>query len=129
MRLIKRAERGLTLAAGGLHDVIQSVNKYKPNPSFTPKWSEKPLLKSWQKRKPTLGWPRTTDSLCPNCVIEAREAIIIGKKDVSVVINEKGGEMTARIIERDGEISMIKDSPPHGHFEDMMAIDSKFLTH
>ena len=42
MRLIKRAEKGLTLAAGGLHDVIQSVNKYKPNPSFTPKWSDKP---------------------------------------------------------------------------------------
>ena len=31
MRLIKRAEKGLTLAAGGLHDVIQSVNKYKPS--------------------------------------------------------------------------------------------------
>ena len=27
MRLIKRAERGLTLVAGGLHDTIQSVNK------------------------------------------------------------------------------------------------------
>nr|MDQ2936773.1 hypothetical protein [Acidobacteriota bacterium] len=64
MRLIKRAEKGLTLAAGGLHNAIQSVNKYKPNPSFTPKWSDKPLLKSWQKSKPTLGWPRTTDSLC-----------------------------------------------------------------
>ena len=76
MRLIKRAEKGLTLAAGGLHDVIQAVNKYKPNPSFTPKWSDKPLLKSWQKSKPTLGWPRTTDSLCPNCVIEARESIL-----------------------------------------------------
>ena len=24
---------------------------------------------------------------------------------------------------------MIKDCPTHGHFEDMMAIDSKFLTH
>jgi len=35
MRLIKRAEKGLTLAAGGLHNAIQAVNKYKPNPSFT----------------------------------------------------------------------------------------------
>src|SRR3569832_384605 len=88
MRPIKHAERGLTLIAGGLFNAIQSVNKYKPNPSFTPKWSDKPLLKSWQKSKPTLGWPRTTDSLCPNCVIEAREEIISGKKDVSVLINE-----------------------------------------
>jgi uncharacterized radical SAM superfamily Fe-S cluster-containing enzyme len=129
MRLIKRAEKGLTLVAGGLHDTIQSVNKYKPNPSFTPKWSDKPLLKSWQKSKPTLGWPRTTDSLCPNCVIEARESIISGKQDVSVLINEKVGEIKAQIIERDGEVWMVKDCPIHGHFEDMMAIDVKFLTH
>ena len=117
------------MIAGGLFNAIQSVNKYKPNPSFTPKWSDKPLLKSWQKSKPTLGWPRTTDSLCPNCVIEAREEILSGKKDVSVLINEKVGEIKATIIERDGEIWMIKDCPVHGHFEDMMAIDSRFLTH
>jgi len=129
MRPIKHAERGLTLIAQGLFNAIQSVNKYKPNPSFTPKWSDKPLLKSWQKSKPTLGWPRTTDSLCPNCVIEAREAILSGKKDVSVLINEKVGEIKATIIERDGQIWMIKDCPVHGHFEDMMAIDASFLTH
>ncbi|HET6862207.1 MAG TPA: radical SAM protein [Pyrinomonadaceae bacterium] len=129
MRPIKHAERGLTFLAGRTFNLIQSVNKFRPNPSFTPKWSEKPLLKSWQKSKPTLGWPRTTDSLCPNCVIEAREAILSGKKDVSVLINEKVGEIKAQIIERDGEIWMIKDCPQHGHFEDMMAIDSKFLTH
>ena len=129
MRPVKHAEKGLTLVAGALHDVIQSVNKYKPNPSFTPKWSDKPLLKSWQKSKPTLGWPRTTDSLCPNCVIEARESILSGKQDVSVLINEKVGEIKAQIIERNGEIWMVKDCPIHGHFEDMMAIDVKFLNH
>jgi 7,8-dihydro-6-hydroxymethylpterin dimethyltransferase len=129
MRPIKHAERGLTLLASGLFNAIQSVNKYKPNPAFTPKWSDKPLLKSWQKSKPTLGWPRTTDSLCPNCVIEAREEILSGKKDVTVLINEKVGEIKATIIERDGQIWMIKDCPVHGHFEDMMAIDSRFLTH
>jgi len=129
MRSIKHVEKGLTLVAGAVHDTIQSVNKYKPNPSFTPKWSDKPLLKSWKKSKPTLGWPRTTDSLCPNCVIEARESILSGKQDVSVLINEKVGEIKAQIIERDGEVWMVKDCPIHGHFEDMMAIDVKFLTH
>ena len=129
MRPIKHVEKGLTLIAGGLFNTIQSINKYKPNPSFIPKWSDKPLLKSWQKSKPTLGWPRTTDSLCPNCVIEAREAIISGAKDVSVLINEKVGEIKAQIIERDGQIWMVKDCPVHGHFEDMMAIDSNFLKH
>jgi uncharacterized radical SAM superfamily Fe-S cluster-containing enzyme len=129
MRPIKHAEKCLTMLAGAVFDGIQVVNKYKPNPSFTPKWSDKPLLKSWQKTKPTLGWPRTTDSLCPNCVIEAREAILNGQKDVADLINEKVGEIKAQIIERDGEIWMVKDCKIHGHFEDMMAIDSKFLTH
>src|SRR3979411_2383221 len=129
MKMIKHAERGLTAIAGGLFDSIQIINRYKPTPAFTPKWSEKPLLKSWQKSKPTVGWPRVTDSLCPNCVIEAREEILSGKQDVAILLNEKVGEIKAQIIERNGEIWMVKDCPIHGHFEDMMAIDSKFLTH
>lgn len=129
MRPIKHVEKGLTVVAGGIFKAIKSINQYKPNPSFTPKWSDKPMLKSWQKSKPTLGFPRTTDSLCPNCVIEAREEILNGKRDVSTLINEKVGEIKAQIIERDGQIWMIKDCPQHGHFEDLMAIDSKFLHH
>ncbi|MEO8074349.1 MAG: radical SAM protein, partial [Acidobacteriota bacterium] len=129
MRPVKHFEKGLTYIAGGVFNAVKAVNKYKPNPSFTPKWSDKPLLKSWQKTKPTLGFPRTTDSLCPNCVIEAREDILAGKKEVGILVNEKVGEIKAQIIERDGEIWMIKDCPDHGHFEDLMAIDSKFLQH
>jgi len=129
MRAIKHFEKGLTYVAGGVFKAVKSVNQYKPNASFTPKWSDKPLLKSWQKTKPTLGFPRTTDSLCPNCVIEAREDILSGKQDVSLLVNEKVGEIKAQIIERDGEIWMIKDCPTHGHFEDLMAIDSEFLKH
>src|SRR6266508_4025888 len=129
MIAVKYAERALTLVAGGVFDSIQVLNKYKPNPSFTPKWSDKPLLKSWQKTKPTLGWPRTTDSLCPNCVIEARQDILDGKKDVSVLLNEKVGEIKATILERDGKILMVKDCPIHGHFEDVMAIDTEFFKH
>lgn len=129
MKPIKHFEKGLTYVAGGIFNAVKAVNKYKPNPSFTPKWSDKPLLKSWQKTKPTLGFPRTTDSLCPNCVIEAREDILAGKKDVGILVNEKVGEIKAQIIERDGQIWMIKDCPEHGHFEDLMAIDSNFLHH
>src|SRR5438132_1699033 len=129
MKPVKYFERGLAAFAGATFNSIQAINKYRPNPSFTPKWSDKPLLKSWQKTKPTLGWPRTTDSLCPNCVIEARESILSWQQDVAVLINEKVGEIKAQIIERDGEIWMIKNCPTHGSFEDMMAIDAKFLTH
>jgi len=88
-----------------------------------PRWSDKPLQKSWEKTKPVLGFPRETDSLCPTCVREAREAILDGSKDVSVLLNEKVGEIKATILERDGKILMVKDCPVHGHFEDVMSID------
>src|SRR6266403_2061175 len=118
----------LCKAAGITFDTIQYFNKRNPNPSVTPKWSDKPLLKSWEKTKPTLGFPRQTDSLCPACVKEAREAIIAGKKDWRDLMHEKVGEIKAQIIERDGQVWMVKDCPLHGHYEDMMAIDSKFLS-
>jgi uncharacterized radical SAM superfamily Fe-S cluster-containing enzyme len=117
----------LCKTAGVAFDTIQVFNKYNPNPSFTPKWSDKPLLKSWEKSKPTLGWPRQTDSLCPGCVKDARDAIFEGKKDWRDLMHEKVGEIKAQIIERDGEIWMVKECPIHGKYEDMMAIDAKFL--
>jgi uncharacterized radical SAM superfamily Fe-S cluster-containing enzyme len=128
-RPVKYVEKGLSVAANGAWVVFNTLNKIKQNPAFTPRWSEKPLLKSWQKVKPPLGWPRETDSLCPVCVREARQAILDGKKDVSVLLNEKVGEIKATIIERDGKILMVKDCPVHGHFEDVMAIDTAFFKH
>ena len=80
------------------------------------------LLKSWEKSKPTLGWPRTTDSLCPDCVKEAREAIINGKKDWTDLIHEKVGEIKAQIVERDGQVWMVKECAIHGKYEDLMAV-------
>src|SRR5436189_1031836 len=114
--------------AGITFNTIQYFNKRNPNPSVTPKWSDKPLLKSWEKTKPTLGFPRQTDSLCPACVKEAREAIIAGKKDWRDLMHEKVGEIKAQIIEREGQVWMVKDCPLQGHYEDMMAIDYKFLS-
>ena len=126
---VKYVEKGLTIAAKGAWVVFDALNSIKPNESFTPKWSEKPLLKSWQKVKPPLGWPRETDSLCPVCVREARQEILDGKRDYKVLLTEKIGEIKATIIERDGKILMVKDCPIHGHFEDVMAIDSAFFKH
>jgi len=128
-QVMRAVDAAVCKAAGITFNGIQFFNKRNPNPSFTPKWSDKPLLKSWEKTKPTLGWPRQTDSLCPDCVKEAREAIIHGKKDWRDLMNEKVGEIKAQIVERDGEVWMIKDCPLHGHYEDMMAIDAKFLDH
>jgi uncharacterized radical SAM superfamily Fe-S cluster-containing enzyme len=119
----------LSIAANGVWVVFNALNKINQRPAFTPKWSDRPLLKSHEKTKPPLGWPRETDSLCPICVREARREILDGKKDVGVLLNEKVGEIKATILERDGKIMMVKDCPIHGHFEDVMAIDAAFFKH
>ena len=126
---IKYVEKAVVIAAKGTWAVFERLNRIKPNPSPTPKWSEKPLLKSYEKSKPPLGWPRTTDSLCPKCVPEIRQQILDGHLPHEVLMNEKVGEIKAQIVERDGKILMVKDCPTHGHFEDVMSIDTEFSQH
>src|SRR5512133_1911216 len=126
---IKYVEKAVTVAATGVWAVFERLNRIKPNPSPTPKWSDKPLLKSYEKSKPPLGWPRSTDSLCPKCVPEIRQQILDGKLPYEILVNEKVGEIKAQIVERDGKILMVKDCPKHGHFEDVMSIDPEFSRH
>ncbi len=126
---IKYVERAVSLAANAAWFVYDKANQINPNPSFTPKWSEKPLLKSWEKVKPPLGWPRETDSLCPKCVPEIRQQILDGKVPVEILKNDKVGEIKAQVIERDGKILMVKECQIHGRFEDVMSMDPAFFKH
>jgi 7,8-dihydro-6-hydroxymethylpterin dimethyltransferase len=127
---IKYLEKAISIVANGAWQIFcWSNNLFPENPSFTPRWSDKPLLKSREKSKPPLGWPRQTDSLCPRCVPEIRQQIVDGKQDYRVLLNEKPGEIKAQIIERDGQILMVKDCPIHGHFEDVLSIDPEFSKH
>jgi 7,8-dihydro-6-hydroxymethylpterin dimethyltransferase len=125
----KYVEKGLSIAANGAWAVFSRLNRLQQGPAFTPAWSDHPMLKSHEKSKPPLGWPRTTDSLCPTCVREARQAILDGQQPVSSLLDEKVGEIPATILERDGKILMVKDCPIHGHFEDVMAVDTAFFQH
>jgi uncharacterized radical SAM superfamily Fe-S cluster-containing enzyme len=126
---VKYAEKVLTVAANAAWVVFDKLNQIHPNPGFTPKWSDKPLLKSWEKAKPPLGWPRETDSLCPRCVPEIRQRILDGETPLEVLYDQRPGEIKAKIVERDGQILMVKDCPIHGHFEDVMSIDADFYRH
>src|SRR5512146_1918970 len=128
-RPVKYLEKALTYVAAAAWFVFERLNRIRPNPSFTPRWSDKPLLKSWQKSKPPLGWPRETDSLCPRCVPEIRKRILDGELPVDILNSQKVGEVKAQVIERDGKILMVKDCPIHGHFEDVMAVDTEFFAH
>ena len=126
---IKYVEKAMTYVARGAWVVYDKWNSVNQQPAVTPKWADKPLLKSYEKTKPPLGWPRATDSLCPKCVPEIRQQIVDGKLPYEILLNEKVGEIKAQIIERDGQILMVKDCPKHGHFEDVMAMDTEFFRH
>src|SRR5436189_90522 len=126
---VKYVEKAVTVAATGAWAVFQRLNRVKPNPSPKPKWSDKPLLKSYEKTKPPLGWPRSTDSLCPRCIPEIRQQILDGKLPYEILLNEKVGEIKATIVEKDGKVMMVKQCPKHGLFEDVMSIDTEFSRH
>jgi len=126
---VKYVEKAVTYGAKGAWFVFERLNRIRPNPSPTPRWSDKPLLKSYEKSKPPLGWPRSTDSLCPKCVPEIRQRILDGQLPYEVLLNEKVGEIKAAICEIDGKVLMVKECPIHGRFEDVMSIDTEFSKH
>ncbi len=126
---IKYFEKAVTIGANATWKVFDGLNQINQNPSFTPKWSDKPLLKSGEKVKPPLGWPRQTDSLCPKCIPAIRQRIVDGEVDYKILLNQPVGEIKAEIIERDGQILMVKECPEHGKFEDLMSIDPAFSKH
>ncbi|MGA3212174.1 MAG: radical SAM protein [Terriglobales bacterium] len=129
-RPIKYVEKSLAYAAGAAWFAFERLNRISRNPGFIPKWSDKPLLKSWEKEKPPLGWPRQTDSLCPKCVPDIRNEVLNGKVPSDIFReNPVPGQIKATIIERDGKILMVKECEKHGRFEDVMAMDTKFFSH
>ncbi|WP_394844389.1 radical SAM protein [Pendulispora brunnea] len=106
---------------------MQKLNRAIERPGKHPKWAPAPLLKRRERTFPQLGFPRETDSLCPKCVKAVRTEILSGERDLRTLIDGKPGEIKARIIERDGQVLMVKECPEHGRFEDVMAIDAAFL--
>src|SRR3954465_12407283 len=126
---IKYFEKAVTVGANAAWQIFDRFNQINQKTSFTPKWSDKPLLKSYEKTKPPLGWPRETDSLCPRCIPEIRQRIVDGEVDYKILLNQPVGEIKAKIIERDGRILMVRECSIHGQFEDLMSIDPAFSKH
>ncbi|HKN82189.1 MAG TPA: radical SAM protein, partial [Pyrinomonadaceae bacterium] len=116
----------------GLSDVawraFQSVNQRLPEgEAIRPNWAPGPLLKSYERSAPPLGFPRETDSLCPSCVKEVRNAVISGEVPLETLMHEHPGEIKAQIVENNGQVVMRKHCPKHGEFEDVMSTDPDFL--
>jgi uncharacterized radical SAM superfamily Fe-S cluster-containing enzyme len=127
MNVWRPVETVMTKAAQAAWPVFQAVNRRIEGKSFQPAWAPAPLLKSWQRSKPPLGFPRTTDSLCPTCVKEARRKILSGEQEMETLVNEQVGEIKAQILERDGKVIVEKTCPRHGTFTDTLAINPAFL--
>jgi uncharacterized radical SAM superfamily Fe-S cluster-containing enzyme len=106
---------------------FQALNTRLPASEGKPRaWAPGPLLKSHQRSRPPLGYPRETDSLCPRCVMETRFAIIAGRRDVSDLVGGHLGEIKATLYEQDGQVRVRKTCPDHGTFEDLLSIDVEF---
>ena len=127
MRLAALWGDGVSAAASALWHAVQAVNRAIPDQPFEPAWAPAPMLKQDQRSFPQLGFPRETDSLCPKCVIEVREEILNGRADWRLLIEDKPGEIRARIVERDNQIYMEKTCPKHGPVSDLLAMDAAFL--
>jgi len=106
---------------------FQAVNTRVPATEGAPRpWAPGPLLKSHQRTRPPLGFPRETDSLCPRCVIETRAQILRGERQVSDLVNGHLGEIKATLYEVDNQVRVRKTCPDHGTFEDLISIDAEF---
>ena len=125
----KHVEKSLSVVANVAWTIFAGLNRVRPAPAATPLWAGEPPPRSTLKTTPPLGVPRTTNSLCPGCVREARQAILDGQLPLDALRTGHVGEIPARIEERDGRIVMEKDCPVHGHFEDVLSVDPAFFRH
>ncbi|HZS40381.1 MAG TPA: radical SAM protein [Polyangia bacterium] len=127
MELLRRFEHLLATTARAAWPLVAWYNHRFERPSVRPSWAPQPLLKRRERTFPPLGWPRTTDSLCPRCVREARAAILDGERSLLELIEGKPGEIAAEILEEDGQVIMKKTCAKHGTIRDVLATDAKWL--
>jgi tetraether lipid synthase len=127
MLVARQLETAVSCLANAAWRGFQSVNRRIPGGSFRPRWASGPLPKSRERSTPGLGWPRTTDSLCPTCVREARAKILAREVDPGVLVSEHVGEIKAHILERDGQVIIEKTCPQHGTFTDVLSVSPEFL--
>ena len=80
MNVWRPVELALAYGARAAWPAFQAVNRQFDGRTFQPKWAAAPLDETAERTRPQFGWPRTTDSLCPTCVREARARILSGEQ-------------------------------------------------
>ncbi len=121
------AGKAASSAANLLWPLLERYAARRESPAVQPKWAPAPLMRKAERSFPPLGWPRKTDSLCPECTKQARARVLGGEQDLEAFIAESPGEIPAHIVEEGGRILMVKECPKHGRFEDVISTDPAFL--
>ena len=113
-------------AAGIAWNAAQLINRSLPEGQLpTPVWSSTPLKKKRERVSPPLG-PRTTQSVCPKCLLEVRDGVLGGTMNASD-LTDRPGVIDAEIVEEAGTVLLRKACDRHGPFEDMLATDAEFF--
>src|SRR5215470_7516590 len=116
--------RSLSNAAWSFARNINSILPLGKLPQ--PVWAPSPLPRSWERVPMTMGVPRRTLSLCPDCNREAVEAVIRGEATL-VDFRDRPGIVEAQILEEAGRILMRKACDKHGPFEDLLSNHPDFF--
>ena len=104
-----------------------SLNAILPQGELpSPSWAPGRLLKSSERTRMITGVPRRTLSLCPECNIDATDAVILGQASITD-FRDRPGVIEAEIVEEAGRILMRKACPKHGPFEDVLSNHPTFF--
>lgn len=113
-------------AAGIAWNAAQLINRSLPEGQLpTPVWSSTPLKKKRERVSPPLG-PRTTQSVCPKCLLKVRDGVLGGAMNATDLIDHPG-VIEAEVVEEAGTVLLRKACDRHGPFEDMLATDAEFF--
>ena len=118
--LLRSVSNAAWSAARNINSILPAGNLPQPP------WAPAPLPKSSERAPMTMGVPRRTLSLCPECNREAVEAVTRGESSVDDV-RERPGIIAAEIIEEAGRILMRKACEKHGPFEDVLSNHPAFF--
>src|SRR5215210_667605 len=88
----RKGSKAISKAADLGWKAFQAVNRAIPeSESIKPAWAAEPLLKSYERTAPPLGFPRETDSLCPTCVKSVGEGEISGNIPLEILMHSHPG--------------------------------------
>jgi len=92
-------------------------NKYNPNPSFHSEMVRQTAAEVVGEIEAHTRLPTADRLIVPGLRQRCARGDLRGEERLRDLMHEKVGEIKAQIIERDGEVWMVKECPIHGKYE------------